>query len=1152
MFHRIRLSMLPSRTGVLPLFAARMVSTAVLLSLLLSLVLPVTVYADDAAPPTETPAAETAAVDEGSTGAVTAAEPAAAETAPVDSATTTAETAAVDEGSTGAVAAAEPAAAESAPVDSAASTEAAVIADPAAETAPAEEILATVPEGTEVVVLDENGESVPLATSEAAEIIAAGDPIWCPTGVAPNWANPLCSFDYGSINALVTSGFVPTGNGTIWVKYGDAAAGVTIDDVGPWSSAVLYSLTIQGGWNGTYGSTALYPLNPISTFKGAGTDWLWIKNWVGPITLNNLTFQSSTYNGPLDYNTLLVQTKGNIVLNKVQVLDALNTGVGNAYGATLDNTTGSGNVTVTNGVFTNNEKRGLTISSKGAVTLKNVAADYNGDTGLWIVNNGATGAKPVTVTNAEFKGNFFIGLDVRSNGAVTLTNLVATYNSTGDGVYVINTNLGVAPVTINGVNNFSNNGGNGLEVASKGPIKVSNTTANYNVSDGVYLNTYAQPVTILGFLTAIYNGWDGLGIETMGSVAAANLTLSYNTGASGAYINNTNGPLLPYTPHPVTITGTNFFNDNKLNGLVVYCDGAITLSSITAIHNGITNNSTGVYLQNNYLATAPQNVTISGTNVFNYNSKHGLEVYSFGAITLSNVTASYNWYDAASGAGVYLDNKTDATLAKPVTLSGVNSFTWNDQEGLYILSKGAVTLNKITTTYNGFAGVIVDNNGSPTLSGVTGLGYLIALNNHGYGLLATSDGAVKFSNLTIKNNFGYGAVISNTNPPLTPKPVTITGTNLFADNDYYGLSISSDGAVTLSNITALYNGITHNYSGVYITNLGNPNFPQNVTISGNNVFSNNSYNGLEVYSYGAITLSNVTAEYNFYDALSGAGVYLDNNGGTLARPVTLSGVNTFNFNQDQGLYIESLGAVTLSKITAKFNLLEGVYVYNENAHFQSKISVLGYGLFEGNLTDGVDLYSNGAISLANVNANFNKGYGAYLWTKGLTAPQAVTLTGNNNFIWNGTAGFGSGLLVNADGNILVSNINASYNQYRGADLDNWNNWNDHTPEPNFATYGSVTLTGFGNFIGNLGDDGLYIFTNGSATVNHATADMNGWNGVDISSYHNVTLVCSSAYANWAFGLNVWTPFLLTIKGFYTLPTWAEVLSYGSLIRTGCP
>ena len=55
------------------------------------------------------------------------------------------------------------------------------------EAAP-ENLAAAIPEGTDVVVLDENGNALPLASTEAAEIIATGDPMWCPDGVAPGGA----------------------------------------------------------------------------------------------------------------------------------------------------------------------------------------------------------------------------------------------------------------------------------------------------------------------------------------------------------------------------------------------------------------------------------------------------------------------------------------------------------------------------------------------------------------------------------------------------------------------------------------------------------------------------------------------------------------------------------------------------------------------------------------------------------------------------------------------------------------------------------------------------------------------------------------------------------------------------------------------------
>src|SRR5690349_16355647 len=48
---------------------------------------------------------------------------------------------------------------------------------------PEEPALSDLPEGIDVVVLDESNESVPLATEEAADIVATADPIWCPASV---------------------------------------------------------------------------------------------------------------------------------------------------------------------------------------------------------------------------------------------------------------------------------------------------------------------------------------------------------------------------------------------------------------------------------------------------------------------------------------------------------------------------------------------------------------------------------------------------------------------------------------------------------------------------------------------------------------------------------------------------------------------------------------------------------------------------------------------------------------------------------------------------------------------------------------------------------------------------------------------------------
>src|SRR5690606_33908585 len=67
---------------------------------------------------------------------------------------------------------------------------------------------------------------------------------------------------------------------------------------------------------------------------------------------------------------------------------------------------------------------------------------------------------------------------------------------------------------------------------------------------------------------------------------------------------------------------------------------------------------------------------------------------------------------------------------------------------------------------------------------------------------------------------------------------------------------------------------------------------------------------------GAITISNITANNNDL-----SGVELDNsnhaNGGL--KNVTITGVNMFNGNEGNGLYISASGTVTLTRITANYN-----------------------------------------------------------------------------------------------------------------------------------------------------------------------------------------------------------------------------------------
>ena len=589
---------------------------------------------------------------------------------------------------------------ESQPTDPAlteTATDPATIEGETGEPTPAEgeitdsDLLAELPEGTELVVLNSDGESVPLASEEAAEIVAFADPIWCPSGVAPNAGVGGCSISFATIADLF-GGFVPTGNGTIWIVWGPASTGTAVlSPTGSWSGVGAYSLTVQGGWEGTAGSTALHTADPYSYFS----DFLWIHTWVGAVTIKNVVFDGVSQTLASDFGALEVFTKGNIVLDKVRVDNSDNPSViAFAHGAFLDNTSGTGNVTVSNSSFNNNEGIGLMIESKGVITLKNVRAYDNGASGANVVNDTAT-SKAVVVSNSEFSGNSF-GLYVSSHGSITLNNISADLNNCC-GAYLDNAAATIAaPVYVNGVNSFNGNSVDGLHVESDGLIKVSKTTANGNGGSGVWVSNRLSPlsvgVTISGFLNANNNGGRGLKIDSTGAVIAANLTTNSNGVLGTQIINDYFG-----SPKNVTISGTNFFNDNGSEGLEIRSRGAMTLYNLTANNNGYAGDYGGALLRNDYDAAKQMAVTLNGYNMFNDNSFSGLTVLSFGAVALNNVTAVDNGHGVEDVYGYGADIQNGGgTFAKAVAIKGINIFSGSDSIGLFVSSDGAISISKTT------------------------------------------------------------------------------------------------------------------------------------------------------------------------------------------------------------------------------------------------------------------------------------------------------------------------------------------------------------------------------------------------------------------------------------------------------------------------
>jgi hypothetical protein len=499
-------------------------------------------------------------------------------------------------------------------------------------------------------------------------------------------------------------------------------------------------------------------------------------------------------------------------------------------------------------------------------------------------------------------------------------------------------------------------------------------------------------------------------------------------------------------------------------------------------------------------------------------------------VTLKGVTASFN-----HNRGVTIDNRGKLLSPQNVILSGSNFINGNDNFGLVIFSYGAVALSNITANDNGRT----DSNG-----------YGVYVDNR-----ALSAAPV-------------GSIL------VTRKPVTFSGNNTFNNNYSGGLFIYSVGDVTLNNITAVGNGLIPLGDGVHIENevAWYPNgvtqtaYAANVTLNGFGTFEGNGDEGLQIFTRGAIKLNSITANNN-----ADVGVWANNayiNTMTIRQPITLAGTNTFNNNKGGGLMLLSFGAVTLSNLTAIGNLDavvgltgsgDGVSIQNNLAwspngvltSYAANVIITGFGYFDGNTDDGLDILSKGLVTLTTITANSNGDDGAVIFTEGDLLPQNVTLNGVNNFYGNGfTAPValdrGIGLFVQTDGLITISNLSAIGNKGNGAWLDNFS-------DKKANKFLGVTLTGFNVFQRNQGINGLFIHTDGSALLYHVTADDNSGNGINVVATKNITISCGSAFSN-ATGFFLNSGAILTLKGVHAYGNGTnEMLTPATPIRTySCP
>ena len=388
-----------------------------------------------------------------------------------------------------------------------------------------------------------------------------------------------------------------------------------------------------------------------------------------------------------------------------------NVNKGGAAGLDLSNniTGGVGPIKITGKItggslVANNSSIGVIVDAKGAVTITDINANYNGSLGAIVDNSASLGAITIGKTNSTFSLNGWDGLRVKANGAISLMNVDA-YDNAGNGAVLDNYINGVGGVTIitsglssNWYTYFGRNGSDGLQINTRGPVSLKQVGASYNGSNGLVINNLESPVKAAvsvsnGFFSR--NGLRGLSIETKGTITVASVNANENEGDNGIYL-HTEG------------TGTTNLSRIKVNGNAntgLYADSTftITANALTATENG----GTGVILVSFYNPLASVNaVTILstlGVNRFYDNGMHptgveigyaGLKIESKKSISVSQIQSGNNYGQGIDLYSISGSINLNGGIAVNNSLSGLRASTDS--------ATGDITISNFSAYSNGF------------------------------------------------------------------------------------------------------------------------------------------------------------------------------------------------------------------------------------------------------------------------------------------------------------------------------------------------------------------------------------------------------------------------------------------------------------------
>ncbi len=574
-----------------------------------------------------------------------------------------------------------------------------------------------------------------------------------------------------------------------------------------------------------------------------------------------------------DYGLQIV-SNGNVSISFVSA--SSNAGMGLTF-----ITSAPSNVTITNSTFWYNDNHGLDISTHGTISLTDASAGFSGLKGAKLINDGALTPKNVTIKNGDFSFNNDYGLTINSKGAITLTNTNASSNGNFNyGVLAYNAS-GTAGVTITG-GTFNNNF-TGINISTRGPIKLSNVIANENQRGADLANNTAATAQAVTIINGVFSGNTnrGLYVITTGALNLTNIIADDNTGY-GAFLDQR--PASSAFP-TATITIGEFYNNNNY-GLVLYGRGTIKLTNINASRN-IGN---GAYIENHSGNVSLLASGVHGVNLFNSNTgtHDGLDINTQGTVTLMKVYASAN-----SGAtGAYLFYTTDFITYFPVGNVIVNGGLFSNQvRGLVVLSKGSINVNDVRAYQNTNTGISLDN--TYDFTGTKGITITrTSVDQNAAGLSAVSNGTILVNKIKATENTGQGVSLYNAFGAFTtPKGISVLGsygTSEISTNGAQGLYIRTKGAVVISKLNA------NNNSGfaIDVDNYQSGLGKGTVTLSSITT-NNNAQRAINIESNNTVSLSSLTVLYNGLSLGGSRGIGINTHNHNLSLSNSLISGNGF-------------------------------------------------------------------------------------------------------------------------------------------------------------------------------------------------------------------------------------------------------------------